>query len=271
MATWATRAGFARSVRVAAHAEPGPGTALRFSVSDTGIGIAPDVREHVFGAFTQADVSTTRQYGGTGLGLAISANLVRLMGGRLWIDDDPEPGTTFHFTVRLAEDETAAAEAVVSHPDLLENLPVLAVDDNETNRVILETMLRGWGMAPSVVDRAEAALDEARRAHAAGTPYQLVISDYHMPVMDGLGLAQQIREDADLGHLPFLLLSSGMAAGTHERAQALGVSARMLKPVKQSELFDAILRAISQTRRRVPRDAGEDTRIAPAPEDALHV
>ncbi len=170
---------------------------LHFSVRDTGIGIPPDKQSAVFEAFTQADASTTRRFGGTGLGLAISSQLVRMMNGEIWLDSAVGSGTTFHFTAEfeIASDQPAANS---SERSSLAGLPVLIVDDNETNRRILEEMVKSWGLAPRATASGREALIEMQRAAHDDQPYQLVLLDCMMPEMDGFSLAQSINDNAAL-------------------------------------------------------------------------
>jgi PAS domain S-box-containing protein len=222
---------------------PGSDVELQFQVRDTGIGIPTEKQEAIFEAFTQADASTTRHYGGTGLGLTISARLVELMGGRLWVESEPGRGSTFHFTARLEPAKDAAASRAVSRPQSLQGLPVLVVDDNATNRLILQEMLTNWRMRPLVVDGATEALEALRRAAAAGEPFPLVLLDAMMPGVDGFTLAGQIKDSADLAGAVLLMLSSAGRSEDAERCRQLGIALYLTKPLKQSELLDAILTA----------------------------
>ncbi len=216
---------------------------LLFSVRDTGIGIPLEKQQAIFEAFAQADTSTTRHYGGTGLGLTISARLVEMMGGRLWVESEVGRGSTFHFTVCLGPAKEAAASRAVSQPQSLQDLHVLVVDDNATNRLILQEMLTNWRMRPVVVSEAAAALDALRRAAAAGEPYPLVLLDAMMPGVDGFTLAGQIKANPDLAGAVLLMLSSAGRSEDAARCRQLGIALYLTKPLKQSELLDAILTA----------------------------
>ena len=160
---------------------------------DTGIGIAPEQRVNIFDAFTQADATTTRQYGGTGLGLAISSQLVQMMGGRIWVESEVGKGSTFQFTADFARREKPDEEQP-AELETLYDLPVLIVDDNRTNRIICQEMLSNWGMKPTTVESGEQALEELERARLAGHPYRLALLDVMMPQMDGFELVRRIRQ-----------------------------------------------------------------------------
>jgi PAS domain S-box-containing protein len=220
---------------------------LHFNVRDTGIGIPGDKHQAIFSPFVQADGSTTRKYGGTGLGLAISARLVELMGGRIWVESEPGQGSTFHFIIRLALPNGPPEPIMPPKPANLENLPVLVVDDNATNRRILEEMLSNWQMKPTVVERGSAALAELKRAFAVGEPYPLVLLDAMMPEMDGYTLARQIKNEPELRETTLMMLSS--AEGSAACAQELELAACLIKPIKQSELFDAIVTSLGASPR----------------------
>jgi two-component system, sensor histidine kinase and response regulator len=219
---------------------------LHFAVRDTGIGVPEDKRLAIFDAFEQADGSTTRRYGGTGLGLAISSKLVELMDGRIWVESEVGQGSTFHFTARFA----AAGETPpdpTAHPALrkeLHGLRVLVVDDNATNRRIQEEILANWRMQPTAVAGARDALVALGEAQQAGRPFALVLSDANMPDRDGFWLAEQIQAEARLHGAIIMMLTSGDRPGDIARCERLGIAAYLMKPIKQSELFDAIVAAI---------------------------
>jgi two-component system sensor histidine kinase/response regulator len=216
---------------------------LHFCVADTGIGIPPDKQQAIFDAFSQADPSTTRRFGGTGLGLAIASKLVGLMGGRLWVESEVGRGSKFHFEVQLKR-STGQPAAPAGTIETLNALPVLVVDDNETNRLILREMLANWRMRPTTVPDAASALAELRRARQSGTPYRVVLTDVHMPVMDGFQLAENIKTNSAFEGTLILMLTSGDSQGDVERCRQVGGSAHLIKPIKQSELFDAIVASL---------------------------
>ncbi len=214
---------------------------LHFAVTDTGLGIPEDKRTAIFEAFEQVDASSTRRYGGTGLGLAISSRLVQLMNGKIWVESEVGRGSTFHFTARfgLARDEVTDISR--ARPAMICDTPVLVVDDNATNRRILEEMLRNWGMKPSAAAGASEALPLLRRAYHAGQPFALVLTDANMPDVDGFALAEQIKQDPELSSTVIMMLTSGDRPGDVARCEQAGVAAYLLKPIKQSELFDALV------------------------------
>ncbi len=219
--------------------------ALKFVVSDTGIGIAKDKQWQLFGPFVQADASTTRRYGGTGLGLAISSQLVELMGGRIWIESDLGAGSRFHFVAHFGVEPRGAAEEAAAVPADLTNLRVLIVDDSTTNRRILEEMVAGWRMRPASADGATAALESLGQAAASGDAFRLVLVDALMPDVDGFALARRLRDDKTFADVPVIMLSSAHGVEGRPRAQAAGVAAFVPKPVKQSDLLEAIVSACS--------------------------
>ncbi|MHB1536210.1 MAG: hybrid sensor histidine kinase/response regulator, partial [Acidimicrobiales bacterium] len=219
---------------------------LRIEVSDTGIGIGPLQREKLFESFTQADASTTRRYGGTGLGLVISKRLAELLGGEIGVDSEPGQGSTFWFTVRLACSEAATVVTPAAGAQL-EGLRVLVVDDNATNRTILDKSLRSWRMRPTCVEGAPQALAALRQGVGREEPFDVAVLDYHMPDMDGLELARAIKADGNLPVRLALLTSSGLK-GDARAAQQAGIEAFLTKPVHQSSLFDCLATLMSPDR-----------------------
>lgn len=223
--------------------EPSPQgeTVLHFSVRDTGIGIPQNKQESIFGAFSQADGSTTRKYGGTGLGLSICSRLVGLMGGKIWLDSEPGAGSTFHFTARFGLGADAGA---VAGPPQLDGLPVLIVDDNATHRRILSDSLRRWNMHPIAVDSGEQALAVLASARAQGGGAALLLLDEKMPGMDGVTTAKRIRGNADLDGTTIIMMTSSPTAVAAAHRRELGIAAFLTKPVTQSGLLEAIQAAL---------------------------
>jgi|SoiMethySBSTD1v2_1073268.scaffolds.fasta_scaffold18751_2 two-component system, sensor histidine kinase and response regulator len=213
---------------------------LRFAVRDTGIGIPPEKRQLIFEAFEQADRSMTRKYGGTGLGLAISSQLVKLMGGRLWLEGGHGQGSTFCFTAPFARQKESATQSRVKAPANLRDLSVLVVEDNATNRRILEEMLVSWQLKPTLVASGQKALEVMHQAREAGNPFALALIDSQMPEMDGFTLAERIQKDRKLVDSAIILLT---APGQPRPATRLRQVACVAKPVKQSDLWDTIVSA----------------------------
>ena len=218
---------------------------LQFSVSDTGVGIPKDKQDLIFHAFAQADGSTTRKYGGTGLGLAISSQIVELMGGKMWVESTPGEGSVFHFTADLGIQQGRPKVVIhESSPDLTD-LRVLIVDDNATNRRILEQVLRNWHMDPTLVESGSEALAALTGANERGEPYSLVLLDAQMPEMDGFEVAEMIRGHRELADVKVMMLTSAGHPEDFARMRRIGVAAHLVKPVKQSELLDWIITVIS--------------------------
>jgi CheY-like chemotaxis protein len=220
---------------------------LLFQVRDTGVGIAADQIDRIFQAFEQADTSTTRRFGGTGLGLAITSRLVALMGGHTWVESTVGKGSTFSFTARFGLAAGAARAQPFTSVAQLTELPVLVVDDNATNRLILQEMLENHRMRPQTAASAAEALRLLREARAAGQPFPLLLTDVNMPDVDGFTLVEQIRQDEKLRDAVVIVLTSGDRTGDRARCAELGVAAHLLKPIKQSELMDAIILALGVT------------------------
>jgi two-component system, sensor histidine kinase and response regulator len=210
----------------------GSEASLHFTVSDTGIGIPAEKQWQIFGAFVQADASTTRRYGGTGLGLTISAQLVELMGGRVWLESEAGHGSRFHFVARVGV-QTAGPEPAM--PVGLQNLRILIVDDHPVNRQILEEMISSWRMNPVAVAGAAQALEALRNA---ADSFQLVVTDAMMPDHDGFELIREIRNDGRLSHLKVILLTSAALEASPPNRVALDKV--LTKPVKHSDLLEAI-------------------------------
>jgi two-component system, sensor histidine kinase and response regulator len=227
-----------------------PGIVLQFTVTDTGIGVPTEKLRAIFEPFEQVDRSTTRRYGGTGLGLAISAQLVKLMGGRIWVDSRPGVGSTFGFTVALDLRPCDQTDGGRPEPDLprLEGLPILVVDDNATNRLILEEVLASWGARTVAVAGAAEALEALHDAERGGSPFAAALVDGMMPEVDGIELVRRIRSDPPIAAVPVLLLTSAGVLDDTEVGRALQISACLTKPVRQSDLFDALMRALALSR-----------------------
>jgi CheY-like chemotaxis protein/HPt (histidine-containing phosphotransfer) domain-containing protein len=217
---------------------------MRFSVTDTGIGIPADKLDVIFEAFSQADSSTTRRYGGTGLGLAISSQLVELMGGRISVESQPGRGSTFIFTVRF-ELQKPGSESL-STPRTLVDLPILIADDNATNRHILQEILSNWRMRPTAVESGVAALRLLEDSQRRNQPFAILLLDGHMPEMDGFAVAARVHKDRRYANLKIIMLTSAGLPDDVSRCRQLGISEYLTKPVKQSELFDVIITALGE-------------------------
>ena len=218
---------------------------VHVTVIDTGVGIPRERQAVIFEAFAQANSSTTREFGGTGLGLTISSKLVAMMGGRLWVESEPGKGSKFHFTARLGISAGAEHAHADQEPADLHDLPVLVVDDNATNRLILEELLTKWHMKPIAVEGGAKALAEMKRAAADGHPFALVLSDAVMPGMDGFTMVEQIKLHPELARATIMMLSSADHAKDLTRCRASGISSYLVKPIKQSELLDAIVTVLN--------------------------
>ncbi|MDR3620676.1 MAG: PAS domain S-box protein [Paludisphaera borealis] len=236
---------------------------LHFAIRDTGIGISPDQQQKVFKAFTQADTSTTRKYGGTGLGLAISAHIVQLMGGELWLESQPGRGSTFHFTIRFGLAAGPVVRPTPAEPAQVHGLSVLVVDDNATNRRILQEMLSNWGMKPTVVEGGRQAIAALEQASGAGTPFALVLLDAMMPEMDGFELVERIKQNSELVGAALMMLSSTNLREDAARCRKLGVAAYLTKPVRQSTLLDVIMTSLGPAVRTLEQAGPSTAHMAP--------
>jgi len=232
------------TIDVSAESRDAQEALLHFEVADTGVGIAPDKQAAVFEPFTQADGSTSRRFGGSGLGLTISRRLVEMFGGRLWLESAPGKGSTFHFTARLALPDRPSPSPIPLEINL-DGLPVLIVDDNFTNRRILEEMLRNWHMQPTMAESAEAGQTCLQRAADAGKPFPLLLIDAAMPGMDGFTLVHQIQQNPPALVPMIIMLTSAGSRGDAARCRELGIAAYLTKPIGQSELLNAILQTLA--------------------------
>jgi two-component system, sensor histidine kinase and response regulator len=226
---------------------------LHFSIRDTGIGIAKEKQSEIFAPFTQADGSTTRLYGGTGLGLGIATRLVEMAGGKIWVESELGRGSTFHFTIRFTIADEKNRGRNLPDTEVLQDSAVLIVDDNQTNRIILLEMLRQWGLRPEAVGGARAALATLERAQVANLPFDLVITDLHMPEADGFALVEDIREHSRSARIPVIMLSSGSQRGDRDRCRDLGIAACLMKPVQPSELLDVLLNELTKAKPERPK------------------
>jgi two-component system sensor histidine kinase/response regulator len=250
----------------------GNGMELLFTVRDTGIGISPEKQATIFHAFTQADSSTTRQYGGTGLGLAISKRLVEMMGGRIELESVPRQGSRFSFTTPVAVAQTRPVTAPAEASGL-RGVPVLIVDDNATNRQVLSSWVSNWGMWPLLAESGPAAL---RLLESMAEPVPLILTDVHMPQMDGFELVKHVKIHSQIPTV--IMLTSGSYPGDIARSRELGAEAYLIKPIRRSELRDILLRVLAQ---HPPASAPSSTwresvrglvkQLRPEPADRLHV
>jgi signal transduction histidine kinase/CheY-like chemotaxis protein len=246
---------------------PEDGLILAFTVEDTGVGIPPEKLQAIFEPFEQADGSTTRRYGGTGLGLAISNHLVTLMGGRIEVASELGRGSRFRFTVRLRGTEEVPDPLTGREIERMAGLPVLVVDDNATNRRILEEILSSWRIVPTLAASAAEGLGELRAAAVEGRQYAAVLLDLMMPEMDGVGFVRLVRADRRVGDVPMIILTSGGDLEIAEPLRGLGVGAILSKPVRQADLHRALSALLDQD---CPVDLGGGTPAVAAPGSSVN-
>jgi signal transduction histidine kinase/CheY-like chemotaxis protein len=225
---------------------------LHFAIKDTGVGIPADKQGKIFEAFSQADGSMARKYGGTGLGLTICTRLVGMMDGRIWVESEPGKGSTFHFVISIDIQQSPSPRPGPVNPVQLADLHALIVDDNFTNRRVLHGMLSRWGMKPTAVDGGRAALQAIEVAQNAGCPFPLILLDGQMPEMDGFTLAEHIQKDLQMASATIMMLTSAGHLGDAARCRELGISAYLVKPIRQGELLDAICQLLDKTAQKQP-------------------
>jgi len=228
-------------VRVSPESSELEGVELHFAVADTGIGIPAEKTQFIFEAFAQADSTTSRRYGGTGLGLTISSRLVRMMGGRMWVESEVGQGSTFHFTLKFPRPQPPSASSGAVNPAVLRDLPALVVDDNASNRQILDELLSHWGMKPTLAEGGQGGITALEQAAAAGIAFPLILLDCQMPDMDGFAFAQRVKSDARLQGAIIMMLTSGGLRGDAWRCRELRIAAYLVKPIQEAELLEAIL------------------------------
>jgi CheY-like chemotaxis protein len=231
---------------------------LHFEVRDTGIGIPQDKQALIFEAFSQADGSTTRRFGGTGLGLTISTRLVNLMGGRIWVESVPDQGSCFHFTARFG---IADAPRTGSRPAVsLDGIRALVVDDNATNRHVLVETLKGWKMRPSAAASGDEAIQLLQQASENRDPFSLLVTDVHMPEMDGFELVARAKAEMNAAQATVLMLTSGESYGDAKKCHDMGVEVYLTKPVARADLRTGVAEALglAAKRQEQPRPATPD-------------
>ena len=220
---------------------------LLFSVADTGIGIPPEKVDVIFDSFAQADTSTTRKHGGTGLGLTISRRLVELMGGRIWVKSKVDQGSTFYFTAKF-QVQAEPKRYLQPPPVDMKGLKILVVDDNATNRMILREMLSGWGALVTEAGDGEHGIAELKHAMETEGPYKLLLLDCYMPGMDGFQVVEYIKENLHIADMTIMMLTSERRSDDIARCKKLGIACYLVKPIKRSELFEAITATIGKTK-----------------------
>lgn len=255
------------TIRVAKESENGQNCRLRFYISDTGIGIKPEEQRYLFQAFTQADGSMTRKFGGTGLGLAISKQLIELMDGEITVESAPGEGSVFSFTASFEKQTGASAKKLTPRPNL-ENLRVLIADDNATNRKILRHQITSWGMTAVEAENGVTALGKLRAAARGGEPFDLAILDLMMPGMNGFELAHFIRADRQISSVKLILMPSYGQRGHAQSAKEIGIDCYLVKPVRQSELFDCVSAVMAE---EITPNGDREPEVPAAPLITSHV
>ena len=257
-------------IRVEMESESDDSVNLHFMVSDTGIGIPKDKLDSIFKSFEQVDGSTTRKYGGTGLGLSITRQFVEMMGGEITVESpnrfeleedsntrnrEPRtggPGSIFHFTVGFKLSRTKHISIPRPNPQDLSGIPVLIVDDNTTNRILLQEMISAWGLVPTMTAGGKEAIDRFNKAFGSGTPYPLILLDMQMPELDGFDVAKIIKDAPSGKDVRIIMLSSSGQRGDSDRCKEIGISGYLSKPIRQSDLFDAIMMTMGLRSEEIP-------------------
>ncbi len=257
------------AVHVIVDSEQDDSVCLHFSVRDTGIGIPAAKQQAIFESFTQVDASTTRKFGGTGLGLAISSQLVELMSGRLWLESEVGTGSTFHFTAQFQKCRAYGSQLQAEVSELA-GLSVLIVDDNATNRAMLEITVGQWRMLPTAVGNGVSAVTAMKRATAQGSPFALILLDAYMPDQDGFAVAEQINRDPELSGTTIMMLTSSDRNGEAARCRDLGIACYLRKPISQAELLDAIRTALGTSKRALSEPC-LPAEPAPQPQATLRI
>lgn len=217
---------------------------LYFSVRDTGIGIPTDKVEKIFQSFSQADGTTTRKYGGTGLGLTISKQLVKMMGGKIWVESEPGKGSSFQFTVKMKPSQIVFEETIVDKNVDFHGARILIVDDNPTNCIIMHDVVSGWGFNATVVKSSEEALQELQNSDADKKPFTMALLDFQMPGISGFELAENINENPGWRDLKMIMMTSASQSGDANRCKKIGINAYLQKPIRQMDLLRTILSII---------------------------
>ena len=245
-------------IRVEMESETDDSVNLHFMISDTGIGIPEDKLDSIFKSFEQVDGSITRKYGGTGLGLSITRQFVEMMGGKIHVESPNNHqskgglGSIFHFTVCFKLSRSEDFRVPRPKPQDLSGMPVLIVDDNTTNCILLQEMTISWGLVPTITANGREALDRFNKAFASGRPYPLILLDMQMPELDGFDVAKMIKSAPSGEDVRIIMLSSSGQRGDSDRCKESGISGYLLKPIKQSDLFDAIMMTMGLRSEEMP-------------------